>query len=257
MKRTVGILVAIMLLGGFLYWEYYHIKPVPKPSIWGYTDPPILTNMSWEEAGGVEVLEETVPQAGEVYGKVMEELMEIGYSMVSGNWSRKDCQWSYWVGRTKGYYIAYNRTQFLAIRGKPEAVLNASEKTWLCGKPLDSNPLPSLSPWKVAEAMAFSLANKFLKNNVTTVPANWTGPMPDWYLAKFSFKAEIGGGVEVLILVYSSEDQVKYAEYLMKREDRGLKFLRNDGGDYYVLVVLKGKKSDVKKAVEIIQNPGE
>ncbi|NJE54894.1 hypothetical protein [Thermococcus sp. 21S9] len=255
-KKIIGAVVAVLILAGFIYWEYYYIPPVPKPEMWGYNDPPALINMSWKTLGQVEVINESIPNAGELYGKTLAELPEVGYSMVSGNWSNEACQWSYWTSRTKAYYIAYNGTRFLAIRGKPEDVLNATEEYWLCGKPLDSNPLPSPSPWKVAEAMAISLGNKFMENNVTISPANWTGPLPDWYLAKFSFRVNIGDGVEVLILVYSSEDQVKYAEYVMKKKDRSIKFLRNDGGDYYALIALKGRKADVDKAIEIIQKPG-
>ncbi|WP_297516341.1 hypothetical protein [Thermococcus sp.] len=256
MKRLVaGIILALFIFAGVVYWKYYYIEPVPKPQIWGYTDPPSLENMSWEKMGPVEILNETTENAGGLYGSVLSELSKIGYSMVSGNWSSKTCQWSYWTRGTKSYYLAYNGTKFLVIRGETGAVLNASDEHWLCGRPLDSGPLPSPSPWKVAEAMAISLANKFMENNVTTIPANWTGPMPDWYLAKFSFKANVGEGVEVLILVYSSDDQVKYAEYVMKKEDRSIKFLRNDGGDYYTLIALKGRKADVDRAIEIIQKP--
>ena len=257
MKRAVGIVAVLVVLAFIAYWEFYYVKPVPKPEIWGYTDPPSLVNASWEKSGSVEILNETMKNAGEFYGTILSQLSQIGYSMVSGNWSRKDCQWSYWTRQDKAYYIAYRENSFLAIRGEPEDVLNASDEHWLCGRPLDSNPLPSPSPWKIAEAMAISLGSKFMKNNITTKPSNWTGPMPDWYLAKFSFKANVGNGVEVLILVYSSEDQVKYAEYLMKREDRSIKFLRSDGGDYYTLVALKGRKADVNRAIEIIQKPRE
>ncbi|WP_297470332.1 hypothetical protein [Thermococcus sp.] len=256
MKKVLA-LVSILILAGLIYWQYYYIKPVPKPEIWGYTDPPSLVNASWEKSGSVEILNETMKNAGEFYGTILSQLSQIGYSMVSGNWSRKDCQWSYWTGRNKAYYIAYRENSFLAIRGKPEDVLNASDEHWLCGRPGDSNPLPSPSPWKVAEAMALSLTEKFMKNNVSTSLTNWTGPTPDWYLAKFSFSVNIGDGVEILILVYSSEDQVKYAEYLMKKKDRSVRFLRSDGGDYYTLIALKGRKADVNRAIEIIQEPGE
>ncbi|WP_145955359.1 hypothetical protein [Thermococcus henrietii] len=254
-KAVAGIILAVSLLAGLVYWEYYYVAPVPKPKIWGYTDPPSLVNMSWEKSGGVEVINATLKNASEVYGEVIGELSKIGYSMVSGNWSSIKCQWSYWSNRKKAYYIAYNGTRFLAIRGAPNAVLNASEEHWLCGKPLDASPLPSPSPWKLAESEALALGTKFMKNNITVSRTNWTGPLPDWYLAKLSFEAEIGDGVEVLILVYSSDTQVKYAEYLMKKKDRGLRFLVSDAGDYTVLMVLKGRKADVNRAVEIIQEP--
>jgi len=257
-KLAAGIIMALFLLAGAVYWKYwegYHIQPVPKPKIWGYTDPPSLANMSWKNVGSVEMIRENVSTAGALYGKTLLELQEIGYSMVSGNWSEKTCQWSYWTRGDKGYYIAYNGTAFLAIRGNNGAVLNASEENWLCGKPLDAPPMASPSPWKLAEAMAVSFANKFMKNNFTITAFNWTEPLPDWYLAKVSFKAEVGDGVEILILVYSDRDQVEYAEYLMKKADRNLEFLRNDGGDYYALIALRGNRDDVEKAVEIIQKP--
>lgn len=254
-KKLIGAVVAVLILAGFLYWEYYYIPPVPKPETWGRTEPQVLENLSWEKMGSVEVLNASVSNAPELYGRAIGELQKLGYSMVSGNWSSKTCQWSYWTGR-EAYYLAYNGTRLLAIRGSPGDVLNATESLWLCGKPLDSNPLPSPSPWKAAEAMAISLGNKFMKHNVTVVPSNWTGPLPDWYLAMLSFRVNVGDGVEVLILVYSSEEQVKYAEYLIKKRDRSVRFLRTDGGEYYILVVLKGRKADVERAVEIIQKPG-
>ncbi len=46
------------------------------------------------------------------------------------------------------------------------------------------------------------------------------------------------------MLLYSSEDQVKYAEYIMKKKDRGgLHFLSGDAEDYRVLIALKGRKA--------------
>jgi len=254
-KKLIGAVVAVVILAGFLYWEYLYIPPVPKPEMWGYHDPPVLINMSWKRSGAVEVVNTTLKNASEVYGEAIGELSKIGYSMILGNWNNVTCQWSYWSNRKKAYYLAYNGTVFLAIRGAPDAVLNASEEHWLCGRPLNATPLPSPSPWKLAESEALALGTRLMKNNVTVEVANWTGPLPDWYLAKFSFKAEIGDGVEVLILVYSSDDQAKYAEYLMKKRDRGLRFLMSDAGDYTVLIVLKGRKEDVSRIVEIIQSP--
>ncbi len=254
MKKVLA-LVSILILAGLIYWQYYYIKPVPKPEIWGYGDPPVLINLSWEKVGSVDVLNMTSENASELYGKVIQQLQDVGYSMTQGNWSKVTCQWSLWESKNRTYYIAYNGSKFLAVRGPYDDVMKATGKTWLCGRPRNGTITSSPSPWKTAEAVALSIGSEFMKRNITISPANWSGPLPDWYLAKFSFKVNIGEGVDMLILVYSSEDQVRYAEYLMKKKDRSLRFLRSDGGNYYVLIALKGRDVDVERAIEIIQGP--
>lgn len=251
MKKALA-LVAILILAGFIYWKYYYIEPVPKPSLWGFHDPPVLINMSWEKLGSVEILTINSENASGLYGKTMQQLQNLGYSMTQGNWSKLTCQWSLWESKNRTYYIAYNGSKFLAVRGTSEGVLNASAKEWLCGKPSGSSIVVAPSPWKAAEILALGLGKEFMERNISIAPANWSGPLPDWYLAKFSFKAKVGDGVDVLILVYSEEDQVKYAEYLLKKADK-LRFLESDAGQYRALIVLKGRRTDVDKVVEIIQ----
>ncbi len=253
-RLALGIILVLFLLAGTVYWRHNYVEPVPKPEIWGLSDPPSLANMSWEKRGTADVLIFEGQNAPRLYGEVLEELQDLGYTMLEGNWSRTECQWSLWEGRNESYYIAYNGTRFLAIRGPREDVLRTSSREWLCGRPSGSSIAVVPGPWKAAEILALALGSKLMERNVSIAPANWTGPVPDWYLAKFSFRANVGEGVEVLILVYSSKDQVKYAEYLMKKEDRSIKFLRNDGGNYYALIALRGRKADVDKAVEIIQS---
>ncbi len=253
MKRLITIVLAVAVILGFVYWDYYYIKPVPKPELWGFHDPPVLINMSWQKNGSVEVLSLTSGNASTLYGKVMEQLQNIGYSMSQGNWSRLTCQWSLWESENRTYYIAYNGSKFLALRGSYDDVIKATNRVWLCGKPKNGTLVSSPSPWKAAEALALSLGSELMKYNISIDQATWNGPLPDWYLAKFSFKIKVGTGVLALILVYSNESEVKYAEYLLKKRDRSLRFLESDAGQYRALIVLKGREADVERVIELIK----
>lgn len=255
MKRLLAVVLAVAVILGVVYWDYYYIKPVPRPKMWGYNDPPVLINMSWQKNGSVEVLSLTSKNASALYGKVMEQLQNIGYSMSQGNWSRVTCQWSLWESKNRTYYIAYNGSRFLALRGSYDDVLNATGRMWLCGRPKGGTLISSPSPWKAAEALALSLGSELMKYNITIGQATWEGPLPDWYLAKFSFEIKVGDGVLVLILVYSNESEVKYAEYLLKKKDRDLRFLESDAGQYKALIVLKGRKADVDEVLGILSGP--
>ncbi|AMQ19097.1 hypothetical protein A0127_07920 [Thermococcus peptonophilus] len=254
--KIIGLILAVLIvLSAVWYWEYYRIEPVPKPPLWGLSDPPVLDNLTWVKVGDVEIANTTTQAASRVYGDSLKQLKLLGYSINSGNWSNISCQWSLWVKAEKAYYLAYNGTHFLSIRGKPNDVINATEEHWLCGRPLDSSPIKSPTPEIILLRQTMYVANKLMENNISVGAGTWTGPMPDWYLSKMNFKVNVGDGVEVLMLLYSSEDQVKYAEYLMKKEDRGLHFLQGDAEDYRVLIALKGRKADVRKIEEILSGP--
>ncbi|WP_456422875.1 hypothetical protein [Thermococcus sp.] len=256
MKGRVAVtvvLTVLLVMGGLIYREH-KTKPVPRPPLWGFHDPPVLINMSWEKLGEVEILTITSENASGLYGKAMQQLQDIGYSMTQGNWSELTCQWSLWESKNKTYYLAYNGSKFLAVRGPYDGVMKATKKTWLCGRPKNGTITSSPSPWKAAEALALSIGSEFMKKNVTISPSNWTGPLPDWYLAKFSFSVKLGKGVEVLILIYSNESEVKYAEYLMEKREK-LRFLESDAGQYKALIVFKGRAEDVDEVLSILEGP--
>jgi len=254
MRKALAIAVLLLIAGGIAYWKHGYVKPVPKPGLWGFHDPPVLINMSWKKLGSVEILNVTSENASELYGTALQQLQDVGYSMTEGNWSSLECQWSLWESKNRTYYIAYNGSKFLAVRGPYEDVMKTTEETWLCGRPGNGTIISSPSPWKAAEALALSIGSELMEKNVTIEPANWTGPLPDWYLAKFSFRAHLGDGVEVLILVYSNESQVRYAEYLMKKREK-LKFLESDAGQYVALIVLNGRSGDIDEVLSILKGP--
>jgi len=253
MRKVVALVLLLVLTAGVLYWKYYYVEPVPKPKFWGYTDPPALINMSWQRDGAVEVLNLTTENASRLYGELLSQFQRIGYSMSQGNWSSVACQWSLWDSRNRTYYIAYNGSRFLAVRGPYEDVVKFAEGEWLCGKPSSEVMLPTPSPWKVAGVLAVSIGNALMENNVSVSPAAWNGPLPDWYLAKFSLEVNVGSGVSLLILIYSNESEVKYAEYLLRKADRGLRFIESDAGDYKALLVLKGNRKDVERVMNLIE----
>ena len=254
-KVVAGIILTVVVLAGLVYWEYYYVAPVPRPAMWGLHDPPTLANMSWEKSGSVEVLNFTSGNASSIYGRTIQELQDIGYAMTQGNWSQLTCQWSLWESKNRTYYVAYNGSRFLAVRGPYEGVLNATSRTWLCGKPRNGTIVSSPSPWKAAEALAISIGSELMEKNISVGPANWTGPKPDWYLAELPFRIDVGDGVTVLILIYSNESEVKYAEYQLKKADRGLKFMESDAGQYKALLVFKGKAGDVDRVISILRGP--
>jgi len=239
--RRLLLAIAVLVLVMSVALTY---RPSPeKPPLWGLSDPPALSNFTWENRSGTEVL--ALNSSPRLYGVTLEELRELGYTLVSGNWSSRTCQWSYWTSGARAYYVAYNGTRFVAVRGDPYLVLETAQNITPCNS--GGTAVPTAGPWKTAEETALSLITLFLENNVTVSPANWTGPLPDWYLAKFSFRANIGDGVEVLILVYANDEQAKYAEEFLEGT-----VLRTEG-EYYVLIVLRGRKADVNRAVSIIQ----
>ncbi len=254
MKRVLGAIIAIAVLASALYyWGRDEVKPVEKPALWGLTDPPALTDMSWEKTGNAEVLKVENGSAPQLYGEVIAELQDLGYSMSSGNWSGTECQWSLWErAGGKAYYVAYNGSTFLAVRGSSSGVLNETRREWLCGRPSGSFIASAPSPGKAAEVLAIGLGKELMDAGISIGQANWSGPLPDWYLAKFSFEAKTGDGVQVLILIYSREDQVRYAKYLLRKADRGLRFIESDAGQYRALIVLKGRKADVERVLSII-----
>ncbi len=254
MKRVLGIIVVIAVLASALYyWERDELKPVEKPALWGLTDPPALANMSWEKTRNAEVLKVENGSAPQLYGEVIAELQDLGYAMSSGNWSRTNCQWSLWErAGGKTYYVAYNGSTFLAVRGKSSGVLNETRREWLCGKPSGLFIASAPSPWKAAEVLAIGLGKELMDANISIGQANWSGPLPDWYLAKFSFGAKAGDGVQVLILIYSKDDQVRYAEYVLRKADGSLRFMESDAGQYRALIVLKGRKSDVDRVLSVL-----
>jgi hypothetical protein len=241
--------------GLFAYWRYSYIEPVPKPALWGLSDPPVIGNMSWTKEGAVETLWEENHSVPQLYGEVIGQLQDLGYSLEEGNWSRTDCQWSLWDNGRRAYYVAYNGTKFLAIRGKLQDVVNATKERWLCGRPSGSRVIATPSPWKEAEILAITMGKELMDANVSVKPEEWRGPLPDWYLAKFSFEAKTGGGVDILILIYSAEDQVKYAKYQLMKRERNLKLLESDAGQYRALIVLKGNPKGVESVLSIILGP--
>ena len=254
MKKVLGVIISIAILASaFYYWERNGIKPVEKPDLWGLTDPPALADMGWEKTGNVEVLKVENGRAPQLYGEVIAELQNLGYAMTSGNWSGTDCQWSLWErAGGKAYYVAYKGSTFLAVRGSSSGVLNETRREWLCGRPSGSFIASAPSPGKAAEILAIGLGKELVDAGISIGQANWSGPLPDWYLAKFSFEAKAGNGVQVLILIYSGEDQVRYAKYVLMKADRGLSFIESDAGQYRALIVLNGKKADVKRILSII-----
>jgi hypothetical protein len=254
--KIIGLIVAVgLIIGSLAYLEYNRIEVVAKPPLWGLSDPPALANFTWASRGGVQVLNVTLQSAPRLYGDSIEELKLLGYALNSGNWSGTKCQWSLWVKSGRAYYIAYEGDHFLAIRGDFNDVMTSTEKEWLCGKPLDATPIKAPTPEMILMKHALQIADTLSKRNITVSAGEWSGPLPDWYLAKMSFKAEVGKGVEVLVLLYSAEDQVRYAEYLMKKQDHGLRFLEGDAEDYRVLIVLKGRKADVGEVEGILRGP--
>ncbi|WCN27412.1 hypothetical protein [Thermococcus kodakarensis] len=256
LSKIAGIILAVLVvLSAVWYLKYYRIEPVPKPPLWGLSDPPVLENLTWVAEGNVEIANTTMSLASRVYGDSLKQLKLLGYSINSGNWSSTTCQWSLWTRGERAYYLAYNGTRFLSIRGGPNDVINATERQWLCGRPLDSSPINAPTPETILLRQAMYVANRLMENNISVGAGTWAGPMPDWYLSKINFRVNVGDGVDVLMLLYSSEDQVKYAEYIMKKEDRGLHFLSGDAEDYRVLIALKGRKADVKAVETALQGP--
>ncbi|WP_456368738.1 hypothetical protein [Thermococcus sp.] len=254
-KALILVVFIGLIAGSFVYIKYERIEPVEKPALWGLSDPPSLSNFTWMSEGGTQVLNVTLKKAPEVYGNAIKELKLLGYALDSGNWSSSECQWSLWVKSGRAYYVAYRGSRLLAIRGKFRDVVKATEKKWLCGRPLDSTPVKAPTPEMILLKHALQIGNTLMKHNVEVSPGNWTGPLPDWYLEKMSFTAKVGEGVEILLLLYSSDDQVRYAEYVMRQRDRSLRFLEGDAEDYRILIVLKGRKADVGEVEGMLQGP--
>jgi len=257
MRRLLAlIVVAIVIASGAIVWEYRNRGEKPqRPDLWGLTDPPAAGNLTWS-GEGVQVAEESIDNAARFYGEFEAELLDLGYSMLMGNWSSVSCQWSVWDNPVfnRTYYIAYSGRRFLSIRGREEEVLRAAGSRWLCQNPSNASTLLTPSPQREAVALSLKLGALFSNRGIAVRNAEWRGPLPDWYLGKFSFRAEVGGGVDLLILVYTKEDQAEYAAYELKKADHGLRILRSYGLRYHALIVLNGSPEDVKRAVAILQN---
>ncbi len=258
MKRlTAGILVVILIASlGAVWWYRSNETSIPKkPPLWGLHDPPAGNNLTWQTEGKVQMAEVTMDNAASFYGDFEGQLIDLGYSMMMGNWSSTKCQWSIWNSgvHNRTYYIAYNGSRFLAIRGHYPDVMKATEREWLCQNPSNASPISAPSPEVEARAVGLKLGSTFMAANASIEPANWTGPMPDWYLGRISFKVNIGSGVEVLILTYTSREQAEYAAYQIREKNESVEILRNYGGQYYTLIVLKGAPKDVSIAAEIIR----
>jgi len=256
---AAGILMVILIasIGGA--WWYWHETSAPKkPPLWGLTDPPASNNLTWTDDGKVQIARANMKNAPRFYGQFQEELLKLGYSMMMGNWSTTKCQWSVWNSgiHNRTYYIAYEGKKFVAIRGDYVDVMNAAEKNWLCQNPANATSLVTPSPETEAKIIGLRIGNVLMQQHVNVAPGNWTGPMPDWYLGKFSFKIDYGNGVEALILVYTSTEQAEYAAYQLRRKDPGLEILGDYGGQYSSLLVLKGRPEDVRAIVKIIQSSG-
>jgi len=259
-KKAAGIVLVVVLIlaGGGVWYLSSDRNTVKKPALWGMSNPPEVANLTWTSAGNVQVARATLQNAPEFYGEFESDLAKLGYAMDMGNWSSTECQWSVWSSEhwNRTYYIAYSSNKFLAIRGPYNAVMNATNTNWLCHRPKGSTLLNSPSPQKTAEQEALLMLVGMMRQGINASPANWTGPLPDWYLSKVSFRVDVGRGVDVLILMYTSEDQMKYAEYLLKKEDKNLRILEDSEGQYYDIIVLKGDPMDVNTVVKLIQNEG-
>jgi len=256
-KKIIGVLVIAAVIAGALFLMYSHKeKEVPKPWDWGLADPPLANNLTWSQDGKVQITNATLPNAPSFYGEMERELLNLGYSMLMGNWSNTSCQWSVWnsMTRNRTYYIAYSGTHFIGIRGSYFDVMNAADKHWICQNPANSSIMVTPSPESAAREISLRIGDIMMQQNITVGPLNWTGPMPDWYLGKFSFQIHFGKGVDVLVLVYTSQEQAEYARYLLEKEDSSLKILRDYGGQYYSLIVFKGDEHDVNAVIKIIQS---
>ena len=250
------ILVAVVLGAVFTWYSGTERESVPKPDEWGLNDPPAANNITWDQIEGVQLANESLTDAPAFYGEMERELLKLGYSMIMGNWSNVSCQWSVWESTTRNrtYYIAYSGEKFLGIRGPYGKVMETAERHWLCQNPENATMMVTPSPEATARAISLRIGDTMMGQNISIAPHNWTGPLPDWYLGKFSFKIETGDGVEVLVLTYTSREQAEYAMYLLKKADPDLEILRNYGGQYYSLIVLKGSKNDVATVVRILQS---
>ncbi len=257
-KKIISTLILVALVFGavFIWYSRAENESVPKPNEWGLTDPPAANNLTWAQIGGIQLANETFPEAPSFYGEMQKELLKLGYSMVMGNWSNISCQWGVWenIMKNRTYYIAYSGEHFLGIRGPYINVMDAAEKHWLCQDPANASIMVTPSPESTARAISLQIGDIMMRQNISIAPHNWTGPLPDWYLGKFSFKIKTGKGVEVLVLTYTSREQAEYARYLLKKAERDLKILRDYGGQYYSLIVLKGNKNDVAMVVKLIQS---
>ena len=257
-KKILGavVLVAVILGAAFMWYSRAENEVVPKPEEWGLKDPLVANNVTWVQMGNVQIANETFPRAPNFYGEMQKELLNLGYSMIMGNWSNISCQWSVWESFTmnRTYYIAYSGEHFLGIRGPYVDVMNAAGKHWLCQDPSNSTTLVTPSPETAARGISLQIGDKMMKQNISVEAANWTGPMPDWYLGKFSFRINYGDGVEVLVLTYTTREQAEYAIYLLKKAEGDLEILRSYGGQYYSIIVLKGNKNDVALVVKLIQS---
>ena len=261
MKRlTAGILVVILIasLGAVWWYRGYETNVPKKPPLWGLRDPPASNNLTWSNNGNVQIARASMKNAPRFYGQFQEELLRLGYSMMMGNWSTTKCQWSVWNSgiQNRTYYIAYDGEKFLAIRGDYVDVMNATGRYWLCQNPANATPIVTPSPETEAKVVGLQLGNVLMQRNITVGPENWSGPLPDWYLGKFSFKINFGNGVDALVLVYTSTTQAEYAAYQLRKKDPGLEILGDYGGQYSSLLVLKGRSEDVRAIVKIIQSAG-
>ncbi len=255
-KLLALIVVVVVVASGAVVWEYSNRREKPqRPTLWGLTDPPAADNLTWS-GKGVQVAEESIGNAARFYGEFETELLDLGYSMLMGNWSNVSCQWSVWDNPifNRTYYIAYSGKRFLGIRGREEDVLRAAGSRWLCQNPSNASTLLTPSPQREAMALSLKLGALFSNKGIAVKNAEWRGPLPDWYLGKFSFRAEVGEGVDVLILVYTKEDQAEYAAYELRKADHSLRILRSYGLRYHALIVLNGSPGDVERAVAILQN---
>jgi hypothetical protein len=256
-KLLAGGVIVLLLISLALVWNQGGESKKPeKPPLWGLVDPPLSENLTWIADGNVELANATISNAPGFYGELESQLLGLGYTMFMGNWSSTKCQWSVWnsVSHNRTYYIAYSGNRFLGIRGSYVDVMDALGKEWLCQDPSEARPIAAPSPETMAKAISLQLGDIFMTHNITIGRANWSGPMPDWYLGEFSFRADVGKGVDVLVLVYTTRDQAEYAVYQLAEKAHGLRILKSYGGQYYSLIVTKGDPKDVDKAVRIIQS---
>ena len=258
-KLLAGAIIAALIISAVFLWNQgAESKKPEKPPLWGLTDPPLSENLTWSGDGRIQVTNTTLKDAAGFYGDFESQLIDLGYSMLMGNWSSTECQWSVWNSavHNRTYYIAYSGSRFIGIRGSYIDVMDAAGRGWLCQDPSKARPLVTPSPDSEAKALSLQLGGLFMAQNITIKPANWSGPMPDWYLGEFSFRVELGRGVDVLVLVYTRREQAEYAAYQLEERDKGLRILKSYGGQYYSLIVLKGAQEDVERVVFIIQNSG-
>ncbi len=183
------------------------VRGVKRPVLWAIDEPPILKEAEWEEKDGVEIA--TLP--AEKWKELSLQLKALGYFPVYGNWSG-ECRWTLWAGKEL-YYVELSGEKIRVARGEVNYLLDWIGENSGCGKPSAETRIIGPDPGKALAYVVTLIGEASQKIGILAFPGEWKWGAPNWSLANWTLRA---GNVTVIVLIYGTEEQARYASSFMK-----------------------------------------